>query len=96
MFTMTLCTGLALHALVYRYMVHPCLILVLCYLLAYTGCMDALLNETEYFGFPCVLSRQSQLLAGFLTRRDILTVLGINVGGSGLKGGKVEEGGGIG
>lgn len=33
-------------------------------------------EETDYFGFPCVLSKDSQLLSGFITRKDILFLLG--------------------
>lgn len=39
------------------------------------GNLEHILSETDYRGFPCVLSRESQLLAGFLTRRDIETLL---------------------
>lgn len=40
------------------------------------GSLQQLLEESEYFGFPCVLSTESQQLAGFLTRKDIQTLLG--------------------
>ena len=40
------------------------------------GYLQDLLSETDYFGFPCVLDSTTQLLAGFLTRRDIQFVLG--------------------
>ena len=41
-----------------------------------TGSLQHLAMETNYFGFPCVLSSESQLLAGFITRKDILSSLG--------------------
>lgn len=40
------------------------------------GSLRQLLEENDYFGFPCVLSTESQLLAGFLTRKDVQTLLG--------------------
>ena len=40
------------------------------------GMLQDLVSETDYFGFPCVLDATSQLLAGFLTRKDITFVLG--------------------
>ncbi len=40
------------------------------------GYLERLITETEFFGFPCVLSTESQLLAGFITRKDIQTVIG--------------------
>ena len=40
------------------------------------GVLQDLVSETDYFGFPCVLDSTSQLLAGFLTRKDITFVLG--------------------
>jgi chloride channel 3/4/5 len=39
------------------------------------GVLQDLVSETDYFGFPCVLDSTSQLLAGFLTRKDITFVL---------------------
>ena len=36
-----------------------------------------LVRESNYFGYPCLLSNETQLLEGFLTRKDILTSLGI-------------------
>ena len=52
------------------------------------GKLEGLLRETEFFGFPCVLSKDSQLLAGFLTRKDMQYVLGEwrRVGGEGGSG----------
>lgn len=41
------------------------------------GSLRGMVEQTEYFGFPCVLSKDSQLLAGFITRKDILFVLGM-------------------
>ena len=43
------------------------------YLLGY---LRNMVKETEYFGFPCVITHESQFLSGFLTRKDILTTLG--------------------
>ena len=43
----------------------------------FSGYLENIITDTEYFGFPCVLSSESQLLAGFLTRKDIQTVLGM-------------------
>ena len=40
------------------------------------GSLREVVEETEYFGFPCVMSKDSQLLAGFITRKDILFLLG--------------------
>lgn len=40
------------------------------------GSLRQLLDENDYFGFPCVLSTESQLLAGFLTGKDVQTLLG--------------------
>ena len=40
------------------------------------GSLREVVEETDYFGFPCVLSRDSQLLAGFITRKDVLFLLG--------------------
>ena len=45
------------------------------------GSLQGILTDTEYFGFPCVLDATSQLLAGFLTRKDIQFVLGECCGG---------------
>jgi chloride channel 3/4/5 len=39
------------------------------------GLLEDLVSDTDYFGFPCVLDSTSQLLAGFLTRKDITFVL---------------------
>ena len=39
------------------------------------GSLKELVLETEFFGFPCVLSKESQMLAGFITRKDIQTIL---------------------
>lgn len=41
------------------------------------GSLRQTIEDSEYFGFPCVLSTDSQLLAGFLTRKDIQFVLGM-------------------
>lgn len=40
------------------------------------GSLREVVEETDYFGFPCVQSKDSQLLAGFITRKDILFLLG--------------------
>ena len=40
------------------------------------GSLRELVEQTTYFGFPCVLSKNSQLLAGFITRKDVLFLLG--------------------
>ncbi len=44
--------------------------------LATIGSLRTTIEESEYFGFPCVLNADSQLLAGFLSRKDIQFVLG--------------------
>ena len=41
-----------------------------------SGYLRNLIEETTYFGFPCVHSNESQLLAGFITRKDIRSSLG--------------------
>ena len=41
------------------------------------GSLRQTIEENEYFGFPCVLNTESQLLAGFLTRKDIQFLLGM-------------------
>lgn len=46
------------------------------------GVLQDLVSDTDYFGFPCVLDSTSQLLAGFLTRKDITHVLGNGWGSS--------------
>ncbi len=38
--------------------------------------MRQLAGNTDYFGFPCLLSSETQLLAGFIARKDILSSLG--------------------
>jgi chloride channel 3/4/5 len=40
------------------------------------GSLREVVEETDYFGFPCVMSKDSQLLAGFVTRKDVLFLLG--------------------
>ena len=40
------------------------------------GSLEQLVLDTDFFGFPCVLSMESQLLAGFITRKDIQLILG--------------------
>ena len=40
------------------------------------GSLQQLLQETDYFGFPCVVTASSQLLDGFVTRKDIQYVIG--------------------
>ncbi len=40
------------------------------------GSLRTTIEESEFFGFPCVLNADSQLLAGFLSRKDIQFVLG--------------------
>ena len=40
------------------------------------GSLRTTIEESEFFGFPCVLNANSQLLAGFLSRKDIQFVLG--------------------
>jgi len=40
------------------------------------GSLRRTIEETEFFGFPCVLNSDSQLLTGFITRKDIQFVLG--------------------
>ena len=45
----------------------------------HTVCLSAsvdLLEDTDYFGFPCVISRDSPILAGYITRKDIIFALG--------------------
>lgn len=49
------------------------------------GVLQDLVSDTDYFGFPCVLDSTSQLLAGFLTRKDITYVLGNDQESSFLK-----------
>ena len=45
------------------------------------GSLRETIDSTDYFGFPCVLNTDSQLLGGFLTRKDIQFVLGVWVCG---------------
>ena len=33
------------------------------------------MESSDYFGFPCVVSRDSPMLAGYITRKDILFAL---------------------
>lgn len=33
------------------------------------------MESSDYFGFPCVISRDSPMLAGYITRKDILFAL---------------------
>lgn len=40
------------------------------------GSLRQILEETDYFGFPTVMNRESQLLCGFITRKDVQYVLG--------------------
>lgn len=40
------------------------------------GTLREIVEESNYFGFPCVLSKDSQLLAGFITKKDIVFLLG--------------------
>lgn len=40
------------------------------------GSLEQLLQETDYFGFPCVVTASSQLLDGYITRKDVQYVLG--------------------
>ena len=49
--------------------VSPCLSLS-------SGSLRKVIKESDYFGYPCVLSHDTQLLEGFLTRKDIITSLG--------------------
>lgn len=43
------------------------------------GSLQRLLHETDYFGFPCVVTASSQLLDGFITRKDVQYVIGKSV-----------------
>lgn len=43
------------------------------------GSLRKTIEENDFFGFPCVLSADSQLLAGFLTRKDVQFVLGARI-----------------
>lgn len=57
----------------------PIAVMIICndyVLFLILGSLHTLVEDTNYFGFPCVLSHDSQLLAGFLTRKDIMTSLG--------------------
>lgn len=40
------------------------------------GSLQQLLQETDYFGFPCVVTASSQLLDGYITRKDVQYVIG--------------------
>ena len=40
------------------------------------GSLQHLIRETDFFGFPCVLTTSSQLLDGYITRKDIQYVIG--------------------
>lgn len=40
------------------------------------GSLQQLLHETDYFGFPCVVTKGSQLLDGYITRKDVQYVVG--------------------
>jgi len=40
------------------------------------GSIQQLLDETDYFGYPCVLTGSSQLLVGYVSRRDLEYVIG--------------------
>ena len=40
------------------------------------GSLQQLLQDTDYFGFPCVLTASSQHLAGYITRKDVQYVIG--------------------
>ena len=40
------------------------------------GSLEQLLQETDYFGFPCVVTKSSQLLDGYITRKDVQYVVG--------------------
>lgn len=40
------------------------------------GSLRSLVTDTNFFGFPCVLSGDTQLLAGFIMRKDIQQSLG--------------------
>ena len=40
------------------------------------GSLRQIVEETEYFGFPTVLNKESQLLSGYITRKDVQYVLG--------------------
>ena len=33
------------------------------------------MNGSDFFGFPCVISMEAQLLAGFITRKEIQDAL---------------------
>ncbi len=41
------------------------------------GSIQQLLKETEFFGFPCVLTASTQLLDGYITRKDLQYVVGM-------------------
>ena len=36
------------------------------------------MEESSHFGFPCVMSMESQLLAGFITRKEIHDALSMS------------------
>ena len=40
------------------------------------GSIQQLLEETDYFGYPCVLTASSQLLVGYVSRKDLQYVIG--------------------
>lgn len=40
------------------------------------GSLQQLLSETDYFGYPCVQTSSSQLLVGFVSRKDLEYVIG--------------------
>lgn len=42
--------------------------------------LKRLLQETDYFGFPCVVTGSSQLLDGYITRKDVQYVVGERAG----------------
>ena len=39
--------------------------------------IEDLVESSSHFGFPCVMSMESQLLAGFITRKEITDALGM-------------------
>ena len=40
------------------------------------GSIQSLLQDTDYFGYPCVLAASTQLLVGYITRKDLEYVIG--------------------
>ena len=51
------------------YFKNECLLVVLT--------IEDLIENSSHFGFPCVMSMESQLLAGFITRKEIKDALGM-------------------